>query len=180
MSTIESLTIAPAGTWRLDPVHSTVGFEVDYLAGTFRGHFREVEAQLAVADDSATLEGRAKVASVDAKDENLAAHLQSPDFFDAERFPELVFAADDVSLDGETVTIQGEITIKGVTKSVALTGTAVAPLVDAYGNERIGLQLRTTVDRTAFGVSWNTPLPTGERALSNDVTIVGDLYFVKA
>jgi polyisoprenoid-binding protein YceI len=180
VSTIESLTIAPAGTWRLDPVHSTVGFEVDYLAGTFRGHFREVEAQLAVADDSAALEGRAKVASVDVKDENLAAHLQSPDFFDAERFPELVFAADDVSLDGEAVTIQGEITIKGVTKPVALTGTAVAPLVDAYGNERIGLQLRTTVDRTAFGLSWNTPLPTGKQALSNDVTIVGDLYFVKA
>ena len=179
MSTIETMTSAPAGTWQLDPVHSTVGFEVDYLAGTFRGQFREVVATLEADGDTARLEGAAKVESVDVKDENLAAHLQSPDFFDSERHPELRFSADDVSLDDETVTIEGELTMKGVTERVAIAGTTAAPITDGYGKERLGLRVSTTVDRTRFGLNWNMPLPTGQPALSNDVTIIGDLQFVK-
>jgi polyisoprenoid-binding protein YceI len=180
MSTTQTLTIAPAGTWRLDPVHSSVGFEVDYLAGTFKGDFRDVEATLGVDDEAARLEGSAKVASVDVKDENLAAHLQSPDFFDAERHPELRFTAHDIGLEGDAVDVRGEITIKGVTKPIALGGTVAAPLADPYGNERFGIALATTVDRTEFGLNWNMPLPTGQPALSNEVRIVGDLQFVKA
>jgi polyisoprenoid-binding protein YceI len=180
VSTTQTLTIAPAGTWQLDPVHSSVGFEVDYLAGTFKGDFREVEAALVVDGESARLEGTAKVESVDVKDENLAAHLQSPDFFDAERHPELRFTAEDAGLDGEAVTVQGEITIKGVTKPVALAGRVTPPLADPYGSERIGIKLTTAIDRTEFGLNWNMPLPTGQPALANDVRIVGDLYFVKA
>ena len=180
MSTIESIISVPAGTWRLDPVHSSVGFEISYLGGTFKGQFRDVTATLAVDGETATLAGAAKVASVDVKDENLAAHLQSPDFFDAERHPELRFTADAISLDGETVTIPGEITIKGVTRPVEVTGTVAAPITDPYGNERIGLELSTTVDRTEFGLNWNNPLPSGEPALANQVAIIGQLYFVKA
>jgi polyisoprenoid-binding protein YceI len=180
MTTTAIPTIAPAGTWRLDPVHSTVGFEVDYLAGTFKGEFRDVTAELSVTDEGAALEGAAQVASVDVKDENLAAHLQSPDFFDSERHPELRFSADEIRLDGDSVTVHGQITIKGVTKPVAIAGTASGPITDPYANERIGLKVATTIDRTDFGVSWNAPLPTGKPALSNDVTIIGELYFVKA
>jgi polyisoprenoid-binding protein YceI len=179
MSTTQA-SIAPAGAWRLDPVHSSVAFEVDYLGGTFKGQFREVEAGLAFDDGSAKLEGAAKVASVDVKDDNLAAHLQSPDFFDAERHPELLFAADRIDLEGETVDVRGELTVKGVTRPVAVAGTVAPQLTDAYGNERTGLKLRTAVDRTEFGVSWNNPLPSGEPSLSNEVTILADLYFVKA
>lgn len=174
------LTTAPAGTWRLDPVHSSVGFEVPYLGGTFRGTFREISAELSVAGSGATLEGAAQVASVDVKDENLAAHLQSPDFFDAERHPELTFRADEVSLDGEAASVRGEITIKGVSRPVGVAGTVVPAMTDAYGNERVGLKLTTTVDRTAFGVDWNTPLPSGEPALGSEVAIAADLFFVKA
>src|SRR2546430_17453395 len=72
----------PTGSWTLDPIHSTIGFEVEYLVGTFRGQFRDIGAKLVVDGDSARLAGSAKVASVDVKDENLSAHLQSPDFFD--------------------------------------------------------------------------------------------------
>lgn len=180
MTTTETLTSAPAGTWQLDPVHSTVGFEVDYLAGTFRGTFRDVQATLSVEDGNARLEGSAKVESVDVKDENLAAHLQSPEFFDAERHPELRFSAEDVSLDGETVTIEGELTMKGITERVAIAGTATPPITDAYGKERLGLKVSTTVDRTRFGLDWNMPLPTGRPALANEVTIVGELQFVQA
>ncbi|MGH3015125.1 MAG: YceI family protein [Gaiellaceae bacterium] len=179
MSTMET-TIAPTGTWALDLVHSTVGFEVAYLVGTFKGQFRDVDAQLHVGVNGASLAGSARVASVDVKDENLAAHLQSPDFFDAENHPELRFSADDIAIDGGAVTVDGEITIKGVTKPVVVTGTVAEPLTDPYGNERIGLAVSTTVDRTEFGVSWNNPLPGGKPALANEVRIVGDLAFVRA
>jgi polyisoprenoid-binding protein YceI len=163
---------------RSDPL--SVGFEVDYLAGAFKGDVREVEATLAVEGESARLHGAAKVASVDAKDENLAAHLQSPEFFDAERHPELRFKAEDIGLQGEAVTVRGEITIEGITRPVVLAGTVTPPLADPYGNERVGIKLTTTVDRTEFGLNWNMSLPTGQPALANEVRIVGDLYFVKA
>jgi polyisoprenoid-binding protein YceI len=179
MTTIEILTIAPAGTWRLDPVHSSVGFAVPYLAGTFKGEFHDVDAQLTVRDGEATLEGAAKVASVDVKDENLTAHLQSPDFFDAERHPELSFESSEIDRDEDRITVRGGISIKGVEKPVELTGTITEPIVDAYGRERLGLKLETTVDRTDFGVDWNLPLPDGKPALANDVKLTAELYFVK-
>jgi polyisoprenoid-binding protein YceI len=174
------LTLLPAGTWNLDPIHSQVGFEVHYLAGTFKGEFRDIGAELTVDGERAFLEGTTKVASVDVKDENLAAHLQTPDFFDAERHPDLRFTAQDIRLDGDsTVSVDGELTIKGVTRPVTVTGTVTAPLEDAYGNDRIGLNLKATVDRTDFGVSWNQPLPSGDPALADDVSILADLQFVK-
>ena len=174
MTTTQIRQALPTGTWQLDPVHSSIGFEIAYMGGTFRGQFRDVEATIADGDVS----GSAKVASVDVKDENLTAHLQSPEFFDVERYPELRFASTDVE-GGEELTIRGEITIKGVTQPVELTGRATEPLTDAYGRERFGLTLETTVDRTAFGLSWNLPLPSGEPALSNAVTLVAGLFFVK-
>ena len=175
------LTIAPAGTWNLDPVHSRVDFEVSYLAGTFKGHFNEIGAELTVDGERATLEGTTKVASIDVNEENLTAHLQSPDFFDAERYPELRFTAEDISLDGDgQVSVGGELTIRGVTKPVTVTGAVTAPMADPYGSERIGLNLSTTIDRTDFGINWNNPLPSGEPALANNVTVLAELQFVKA
>lgn len=174
MTTTQIRQALPTGTWHLDPVHSSIGFELAYMGGVFRGQFRDVEAT--IADDGVT--GSAKVASVDVKDENLTAHLQSPEFFDVERYPELRFASTNVE-GGEELTIRGEITIKGVTHPVELTGRVTEPLTDAYGRERFGLTLETTVDRTAFGLNWNLPLPSGEPALSNEVTLVAELFFVK-
>src|SRR5436190_9250913 len=105
---MSSLTVTSAGTWTLDPVHSTIGFELPYLAGTFRGQFDDVDARL--TDESLT--GSARVASVDVKDENLAAHLQSPEFFDAERYPELGFESRELDRTGDTLTVRGDITIR--------------------------------------------------------------------
>jgi polyisoprenoid-binding protein YceI len=174
MTTTEIRQALPTGTWHLDPVHSSIGFELAYMGGVFRGQLREVDAAL----EDARLTGSARVASVDVKDENLAAHLQSPEFFDVERYPELRFASTGID-GGEELTIRGEITIKGVTEPVELTGRATEPLTDAYGRERFGLTVETKVDRTAFGLNWNLPLPSGEPALSNEVTLVAELFFVK-
>ena len=174
MTTTEIRQALPTGTWHLDQVHSSIGFEVAYMGGAFRGQFRELDATL----HDARLTGSAKVASVDVKDENLAAHLQSPEFFDVERYPQLRFTSTDVD-GGDALTVRGEITIKGTTRPVELTGRATEPLTDAYGRERFGLTLTTKLDRTAFGLSWNLPLPSGEPALSNEVTLVAELFFVK-
>ena len=170
----------PTGTWQLDPVHSSIAFEVEYMIGTFRGQFRDVAATLAATPDAPALSGSARVASVDVTDENLAAHLQSPEFFDAERHPDLRFSTTEIRREGDDVTVNGDLTIKGVTQPVELAGTIADPIVDAYGRERLGIRLRTTIDRTAFGLRWNLPLPTGEPALANDVTLAAELYFVRA
>jgi polyisoprenoid-binding protein YceI len=176
MSTTESITFAPAGTWKADPVHSSVSFEVAYAGvSTFRGSFRDFDAQL----DGSTLTGAARVASVDVKDEQLEGHLQSPDFFDAARFPEITFRAERLELrDDGTVEGRGELTIKGVTRPVQLAGRlAGAPSVDPFGRERLGLRLETTVDRNAFGVSWNAPNQSGGNYLGDEVELAAELTF---
>jgi polyisoprenoid-binding protein YceI len=180
VTTIARQTL-PLGTWNVDPVHSQVGFAVDYVVGTFRGGFSPVDAQLEVADDgAAVLSGSTPVAGVKVQDENLEAHLQSPDFFDGERAPRIEFRSTDVRLDGERVEIDGELTIRGESRPVTLAGTVGQQGVDPWGKERFNLTLSTTVDRTEFGIVWNNPLPSGEPALANDVTLTAELYLVRA
>lgn len=168
-------TALPTGTWTVDRVHSDVGFAVPYMAGTFKGSFADFDARLV----DGALTGSAKVASVQVKDPNLEAHLQSPDFFDAERYPELSFEARDVTRSGDDLTIAGELTLKGHTEPVEITGRITDPFADPFGGERIGLQLETKVDRTKFGLDWNNPLPSGDPALANEVTIAVDLQLPK-
>jgi polyisoprenoid-binding protein YceI len=179
MSVIESTReFAPAGTWSADPVHSNVSFEVPYAGvNTFRGGFREFTATLTAEG----LDGSAKVASVDVKDEQLSGHLQAPDFFDAERYPEIAFRATELHrLEDGKVEGKGELTIKGVTQPIALTGEiAAAPSTDPFGRERIGLKLETSVDRTQYGINWNAPNQSGGDYLGNDVKLVAELALVK-
>ena len=181
MSTIESRTQLAAGTWNADAVHSQIGFEIAYMGGTFRGTFSPFEATLEVAEDGqAHLEGATQVANVKVQDENHETHLQSPDFFDAERTPEIRFVSDDLERDGEQVTVRGDLTIRGTTRTVELDGTIEEGIVDGYGNERVRLSLAGTIDRSQFGVDWNMQLPSGDPALPNDVALTGELSFVKA
>jgi polyisoprenoid-binding protein YceI len=169
MAAVESITAVPAGTWQADPVHSHVAFEVTYAGvNTFRGSFKDFSATLT----DGRLQGSAKVASVDVKDEQLNGHLQTPDFFDAERFPEITFSATELD--------RGELTIKGVTRPVELTGTVSEPNTDPFGRERVGLRLETTIDRNDFGVSWNAPNQGGGNYLGDDVKLIAELAFVKA
>ena len=175
MSTTQTHHALPIGTWSVDPVHSSLGFGVEYMAGTFTGTFNEFNV---IAADG-VLEGSAKVASVQVKDPNLEAHLQTPDFFDAERHPELTFRSSSIERSGDELKIYGEITIKGHTEPVQITGVTSEPIIDAYGGTRFGLKLETTIDRDKFGVSWNASLPNGEPAMSNQVTITAELQLSK-
>jgi polyisoprenoid-binding protein YceI len=167
----------PGGTYNVDRVHSTVAFEVEYMGiGTFGGDVTDFDASLV----DGRLSGVARIATLEVKDENLHAHLLSPEFFDAERYPEVSFSAETAELEGAEVRFEGEISIKGVTRPATLTGTIVGPVADPYGNERYGLELRTTIDRTAFGITWNAEMPDGSKALSDEVTLKATLSFVKA
>lgn len=181
MSTIESHTVLPTGIWNADAVHSQIGFEIAYMGGTFRGTFSPFAATLEVGEDGhAHLEGATQVANVKVQDPNLEAHLQTPDFFDAERHPELRFVSDDVVREGDAVTIRGDLTIRDTTQTVELAGSIQDDIVDAYGNARVRFSLEGAIDRSQFGVSWNTPLPSGDPALAQDVVLTAELSLVKA
>jgi polyisoprenoid-binding protein YceI len=179
-ATTDTQTTLPAGTWNIDPVHSTVGFAVDYMVGTFHGSFSPVDAKLEVSDDGQTLSGSAPVSGVKVQDENLEAHLQSPDFFDAERTPEITFASRAIRRSGDEVEVDGDLTIKGHTAAVELKGSVTEPADDPFGGVRFALRLETAIDRTSFGLNWNNPLPNGKPSLANEVRLSADLYLVKA
>jgi polyisoprenoid-binding protein YceI len=179
MSTISEIrTTLPAGTWRLDPVHSSVGFSVKHMVvANFRGGFGTFDVTL----DEQGLRGTVDVASVSVSEPNLNGHLLSPDFFDAERNPQLSFASKTIVVDGDALEIDGELTLKGVTKPVVITGTVSGPVTHPFdGSSRIGLELETVIDRTAYGLDWNAPLPTGGFAVGNDVKLKAELELVLA
>ena len=172
----------PTGTWKLDPIHSTAGFAVKHMVvATFRGRFEDFDATLDVNEDgSGTLTGTVRADSIVVKDENLAAHLKSPDFFDTANHPEIKFESLDVRIDGDEAIVQGDLTIKGNTHPVQGRGTYVAPHEDIAGFTKIGLSLETVVDRTKFGLNWNAPLPKGGFALSDEVTLQIELELARA
>ena len=174
MSTVETTVGIPTGTWKADTVHSRVAFEVPYAVATFTGEVPGFEATL----EDGTLTGTARIETISVKEENLQGHLLSPEFFDAERHPEVTFVSRSIKRDGDNVEIEGDLTMKGITKPATLKGTATGPTVDHFGATRLGLKLETVVDRTQFDMNWNMPLPNGEPALSNDVTLKADLTLV--
>ena len=176
MSTTIEQTAVPTGTWNADTVHSGLSFEVPYAVATFAGEVTDFNVTLT----DGVLEGAGRIASLQVKDEGLTAHLQSPEFFDAERHPELTFVSKAIRRDGDSVAIDGELTMKGITKPATLTGTITGPAVDHFGATRVGFKLQTVVDRTQFDIKWNMPLPNGEPALSNEVTLKADLTLVQA
>jgi polyisoprenoid-binding protein YceI len=166
----------PTGTWQADVVHSSVAFEVPYMGiSTFSGSVKSFQVTLA----DGTLTGSAQIASLVTKDENLQGALLSPEFFDAERHPTVSFSGTATRSADAQVEFDGEITIKGIAQPATLTGTLTGPVADPYGNDRCGLCLTTTIDRTKFGIKWNAPMPDGSQALADEVTLEADLSLVK-
>ena len=176
MSTSATLQDRLTGSWNLAATHSSAEFAVKYVVSTFRGSFDDLSVTL----EDGVLSGTAKVASIRVKDDNLTGHLMAPDFFDAEQFSDITFRSTELSADGDALTLQGELTLKGVTQPITATGTVEGPAQDFMGNTRLGFTLDTTIDRTAFGVSWNADLPNGDKALSDEVALKVELEFHKA
>jgi polyisoprenoid-binding protein YceI len=168
MSVITTPTVA-SRSWVVDPVHSSVGFAVRHLGGaTFRGSFDGVQGALA----DGGLSGRVDVDTISVSQPDLRGHLLSPEFFDAERHGEIVFRStairQDPSGDAE---VEGELTLRGVTRPVRATGTVGEPFAGMTGGEVVAVELQATVDRREFGLDWQVELPGGRLTVDWDVTI---------
>ncbi len=174
---LDTQTKLPVGTWKVDPTHSSASFAVKHMVvATFRGSFENIDATLTVGEDGAgQLVGVVDAGSIAVKDENLQAHLGSPDFFDTERYPELRFASKAIRREGEQLVIDGELTIKDHTHPVEARGTITDPHETLGGAVKIGVTLETIIDRTQFGLEWNAALPKGGFALANDVKLTVEL-----
>jgi polyisoprenoid-binding protein YceI len=174
MSVVEQAV--PTGTWTVDPVHSSVDFKIRHIGlSNFKGRFDDFSATLT----DGHLDGSARVESVITKVPDLHGHLQSPDFFDAERHPEITFSADAIEVDGGVAVVNGELTIKGVTKPIEARGSITEPGLNGGGADAIGLELEAKVNRHDFGVSWNADLPNGKKALGDEVTLTVELELVR-
>lgn len=164
----------PTASWSVDPVHSSIGFGVKHLGiSTYRGTFPGVAGRIETRDGAlATIEGTVRIDSLVTPDATLTGHLLAPDFFEAATYPEACFASTRVEQRaGGGFRVEGELTLRGVTKPVVLDGEIEGVGVDPYGNEKIGLIAKGTIDRTQFGVSWNAPLANGALAVAERVTL---------
>lgn len=184
MSATEIKTSAtiPAGTYRLDAVHSSAGFAVKHMVvATFRGRFENFDATLTVDENgSASLTGAVQVDSLEVKDENLKAHLGSPEFFDAERYPEIRFNATQIEIaDDGALNVAGDLTIKDQTHPLQANGTITGPAVTFGDVAKLGVTLETVIDRTQYGLNWNAPLPKGGFALADDVKLTVELELAR-
>jgi polyisoprenoid-binding protein YceI len=163
-----------SGTYRADPVHSSLAFAVRHSgAYRFRGSLSDVAATLRAGGAAPTLEGVARVESISiVEPPEFRAQVLGPDFFDAERHPEITFGSTEVRLAGDgRAEVAGELTIKGVTRRVTATGGYEAPQPGAYGGEVAGLRLQTSFDRRDFGFDWQMQMPGGGDVLGWDVEL---------
>lgn len=170
-----------AGTWTLDMAHSEIGFSVRHAGvSKTKGVFTEAEATLNVAENLAdsTVEATIKIDSVDTRSADRDGHLKSADFFNAEEFPTMTFKSTSFELDGEDLTIAGELTIKGETRAVTLSGEAGGVAVDPFGATRFGASVSTQISRKDFGIVWNAALSAGGVLIGDKVTISIDAEFV--
>ncbi len=180
MSTQTIAQQVPAGTYAVDPVHSSINFAITHNGvATFRSGFDSYEARLS-GGEAAKLEGTVDVASVKVDEEQLKGHLLSPDFFDAGRYPQLRFSSSELSIaeDG-AVTLRGELEIHGETREVEASGKFGRLGADLAGNARVGLSIAATVDRRNFGLDWNAELPSGGEVLDYEVSIAVELELVE-
>lgn len=166
------------GTWNIDASHTQVGFSVRHLAiSKVRGKFERFEGQLITAEDplDSSVRATVEVASINTNNSDRDNHLRTNDFFAAEEYPEFTFQSTGVrEHDGEFV-IDGELTLRGVTKQVTFDFEFGGFGQDAYGNYKAGFTATTAVNREDFGIRWNAPLESGGLLLGSDVTITLDV-----
>ena len=169
----------PTGSWVVDPVHSGLHFAITHNGiATFRSGFGNYSAKL-TGGESPQLEGTVEVASIEIDEEMLKGHLLSPEFFDAEKHPQLKFSSSEFSVDDDgSVRLRGELEIRGETREVEAVGRYAQVGADLGGNERLGFSLHTAVDRRDFGLDWNAELPSGGQVLEYEVAIDVELEFV--
>ncbi len=178
-----TITTIPTGTWTADPAHSKVGFAVKHMGiANVRGEFTDYAGTLEVGDDlsNARITGSAKVASVSTGEDQRDAHLRSPDFFDAEQFPELRFESTRIEqLDDEQYRVTGNLTIHGVTNEVVLHAELEGADTDPWGNDRIALEITGKISRGDYDMKFNQALGSGNMLVADKVALLIEVSAVK-
>jgi len=180
-----STVLTPATSWQVDPIHSHVEFSVRHLMiATVRGRFAELTGTLTGGDDDpehAAIELTIPAASIDTREPQRDAHLRSADFFDAANHPQLRFRSTQIRrVRDDVFAVDGDLTIRGVTKPVELTVHRGGRARDPWGYERVAFNAMTTISRTEFGLNWNQVLETGGLMVGDEVTAMIDLQLVRA
>ena len=176
-------TLIPAGTWTVDPAHSTVGFSVKHLGiATVRGRFEEFEGTLDIGDDisAARAYGTAQVNSINTDEPARDEHLRSADFFGAEENPELRFESTRITEVGDdSFEIEGDLSMNGVTNRVVLIAEYQGTETDPWGNERVGIEVTGQVKRGDWNMIFNQALGSGNLLVGEKVRLELDISAVK-
>jgi polyisoprenoid-binding protein YceI len=181
-----SIAAEDFSTWNIDPAHSAAEFKVRHMMiSNVKGKFSGLSGVLKLDETDyaySSVEVSIPAASVRTVDEKLDAHLKAEDFFDVEKFPTLTFRSTSIRYtSGHDYAVAGDLTIRGVTKSVTVTVNDVSePSKDPWGNVRIGLSGSTNINRKDFGFIWNAPLEFGGVLVGEEVAITLDVQFIKA
>ena len=184
MSTATSpLQDIAVGTWNVDPSHSTVGFVARHLMiSKVRGTFTAFTGTIEIAEDrlDSTVSASVDMASVSTGDEGRDGHLRTGDFFDVEQYPTMTFVSTGIRPDGGDFVLTGDLTIKGVTRSVVFDLEFEGVAVDPWGNTKAGFTASTEISRKDFGLEWNVALEAGGVLVGDKVKIQLDIQAVKA
>ncbi len=184
MTTATTTAPLATGTWNIDASHSTVGFVVRHMGfSKARGGFNSFEGSIVVADDlaSSTADVTIDASSFDSRDEGRDAHVKSGDFLDVDNHPNLTFRATDVRhVEGNEYVVTGDLTIRGVTRSVDLATEYLGTDTDPFGNVKAGFEATTEINREDFGLTWNAALESGGVLVGKKVQIVAEVQAVKA
>ena len=163
-----------AGTWDIDATHSTVGFSVRHMmVSKVRGYFREFSGEIVTVEDptQSGVTASIEMNSIDTRQEQRDAHIRSADFFDAQNHPQMTFRSTAVRTDGADWQVEGELTIKGITRTVVLDLELNGFGPDAYGGTRAGFSARTEINRNDFGVDIKMPMDGGGVVVGDKVTV---------
>jgi len=173
-------------TWNIDPVHSVAEFKVKHMMiSNVKGQFPKVSGRVTLDESDlakSKVEASIETASIETRDAQRDAHLKSPDFFDAEKFPAMSFKSTGIEVvrNGE-LSVDGELTIHGVTRKVLFSVEGpTAAAKDPWGNTRVAVSATTKISRKDYGLTWNAALETGGILVGDEVTITLDVQFVKA
>lgn len=166
------------GTWVIDPTHTEVGFSVRHLAiSKVKGKFERFSGTITTAENplDSSVEATVEVASINTNQADRDGHLRTGDFFAADEYPEFTFKSTGVRVEGGDYKVDGELTLRGVTKPVTFDFEFGGFGTDGYGNYKVGFTATTVVKREDYGIQWNAPLETGGLLLGSDVTITLDV-----
>ena len=170
--------------WQIDPAHTSVGFIARHMGlSKVRGQFTSFRGEIeGDPTDITSAKARLEIdlASVDTGNADRDAHLKSADFFDVEKHPTMTFVSKNVTKDGDDYKVEGDLTIKGVTKPVTLNYEHGGDLQDPFGNRKVGGTLSGTIKRTDWGLSWNVPLDSGGWLVSEKIQLEIDLQVAES